>query len=404
MQDFNYKAKDRNGISHVGAITAPTESHAASQLRNRGWVVLRLDSSNGNTGRKRLLENVNLWERLPPRSVHVELSIHQLALMLRSGMTLLAALNSVAEQSSGPALHRVWSTVSRQIQSGQGLSESLAQHRCFPEFVIRLVEVGEQTGNLDIVLTRAANTMRSRRDGREAFASATIYPVLILTLAVSVTIYMVVYLIPKLETYLQTLGKEMPAMTQALILGSFWLRDHYVMIIALVVILGTAAAVTYYSKEGRLWFDQYVLKVPVFGPLLQIGETASFARSLSVLLKSGITLTEGLKAVEKILSNRFLRQRVITVRGRIIRGTNLVDAISQQSAFAPMLGRMAAVGQQTGELDVVLFEVAELYDAQLKSKIKRLNAILTPLMTLGIGGIVGYVYIAFFMALVAAGS
>jgi type II secretory pathway component PulF len=336
--------------------------------------------------------------------VHVELSIHQLALMLRSGMTLLAAISSVAEQSSSASLQRTWTTISQQIQSGKGLSEAMAQHRCFPEFVVRLVEVGEQTGNMEVVLRRAANTMRSRRDGAEAIVSATIYPVLILLLSVSVTIYMIIYLIPKLDIYLQSLGKELPAMTQALIDVSFWLRGNYVLLIAFVIIVGTAFALTYFSKEGRLWLDQYALKVPVLGNLLRIGETSAFARSLSVLLKSGITLTEGLKAVEKILSNRFLRQNISAARERIIRGANLVDALNQQAAFGPMLSRMAAVGQQTGEMDVVLFEVAELYDSQFQSKVKRLNAFLTPMMTIAIGGVVGYVYIAFFMALVAAGS
>ena len=402
MPDFSYKAKDQNGIAHAGVISAPSQNQAVLQLRERRWIILRLENTIKPSSRDSI--ELNLLERIPPRSVNVELSIQQLALMIRSGMTLLSAISSVAEQSTSRSLQKSWRSISQQIQAGKGLSEAMAQHRCFPEFVIRLVQVGEQTGNLEVVLKRAASTMRNRRDSREALASATIYPVLILVLAAAVTGYMVVYLIPRLEAYLQSLGKEMPAMTESLITMSFWLRSNFLALVTLIVILSIAFILFYASKEGRLVFDQYSFRFPIIGKLMRIRETSSLARSLSMMLRSGITLTEGLGAAENTLSNHFQRQNVADARSKIIRGGNLVEALDGQGAFGPMLSRMAAVGQQTGELDVVLHEVAELYDSQLKSTVKRLNAILTPLMTIGIGGVLGYVYIAFFMALVAAGS
>ncbi len=351
------------------------------------------------------MRSISKWsDRLPPRAVAVEMSLLQLAMMVRSGMTLLTALESVIDQTPSRGMKRVWRQVSDQLQSGKGLADAMSEHRCFPEFVLRLVKVGEQSGNLATVLTRAAQTMRDRRDSRESVVSATIYPVLILLMAAGVTAYMIIYLIPRLETYLQSLGKELPAMTESLIAGSLWLRTYYPFLIVGLTALIALIWILYSAAETRVVIDQWLLRVPVLNKLIQYGETAIFARSLSMMLKSGVTLTEGLTAIEKIVANHFLRRTIVNARENLIRGGSLADAFSQKGAFHPMLYRMAAVGQETGELHQAMDEVAEFQDAQLKSLTKRLNAILTPVLTVLIGGIVGYVYIAFFMALISAGS
>ncbi len=402
MADFRYKAKDSNGIAHAGKIVAPNRNAAVSQLRERGWIVLGLENLSTVDARVKQEFRISKW--LPPRSIDVELSLQQLALMSRSGMTLLASISNVIEQARSVSLADIWAKVAEDIQQGQSLTQAMSQHTCFPEFVVRLVKVGEQTGNLEAVLNRSARNMNDRRTAKEALASATIYPLLIVSLSVAVTVYMVVYLVPRLQTYLDSLGKDMPAMTQFLIDSSTWMRGNYTLIVLVLLAAVCGGLFTYSSREGRLLLDRLLLRIPIFGHLIKLGETSNFARSLSMMLKSGITLTEGLGAVEKIVGNRFLSQSISDARDKIIRGGNLVDALNQKGAFTSMLSKMAAVGQQTGELGNVLDEVALLHESQFKSLVKRLNAVLTPLMTVVIGGVVGYVYIAFFLALVAAGS
>jgi len=400
MPDFQYRARDAQGTAHNGHISAASKMIAVNRLRDRGWVVLAIQPASANPNERAAKFDVRLW--LPIRSLHVEIGLQQLAVMLRSGMTLLNALGNVADYTSSLAMRAVWNDLSAGIQAGSPFHEALQQHRCFPEFVIRLVRVGEQTGNLDTVLDRAAVTLRDRRNSRESVVSATIYPVLIVTLAAAVTVYMVVYLIPRLADYLQSLGKDLPVMTQALVDGSFWLRNNILaigMLLAAVVAFGW---IVYASGEGRLLVDRLLLRVPLLGRLLRLSETATFARSLSLMLKSGVTLTEGLRAVENIVGNRHLRRTIAEARENIIRGGNLADAFNQKYAFMPMLAKMAAVGQETGELHPVLDEVVNLQESQFSSTVKRLNAILTPLLTILIGGVVGYVYIAFFVALLAA--
>ncbi len=400
MPEYQYRARDTQGVAHAGTIQAPTKSLAASQLKDRGWIVLAVEAAASSTR----VPELRLLDRMRPRSLSVELSLQQLAMMIRSGMTLLAAIDALVQQTPQRSLANVWQRIGLAIQRGKSFSQALRQQDCFPEFVSRLVEVGERTGNLDAVLVRGTTTMKARRNTRDAVISATIYPALVIVLAIAVTIYMVVYLIPRLETYLQSLGKQMPPMTQGLINASYWFRDHWLAVIVILFFVGLAAIATYCTREGRLWFDRNLLKLPVLGQLVRLSQTSTFARSLSMMLKSGITLTDGLGTVEQILGNRYLRSTVHAAREKVIRGQNLVDALHQRQAFTPMLGQMVAVGSQSGELGSVLDEVAELHEAQFQSLVRRINALLTPALTLLIGGIVGYVYIAFFMALVAAGS
>jgi type IV pilus assembly protein PilC len=341
---------------------------------------------------------------LRPRAVDVELSLQQLSMMLKGGMPLLSGLIALTDEAPRKSLGLIWQVIVNNIQSGDSLSQAMSKHRCFPEFTIQLIRVGERTGELPPVLERAVATMRSRRRGIQEFSSALVYPLLVLLIAVGVTTYMVVYLIPRLEVYLQSLGKDMPAMTQRLVDTSSFMRQYYPLI-GIILIGGAVFLITTYrSKEGRMWIDRSILRIPIVGTLFKLCETSTFARSLSVMLESGITLIDGLGTVEKLLYNRFTAKTVNNTRTSIIQGGNFADAIDVGNAFAPMLKKMVSVGQQSGDLKGVLEEVADFHEAQFHTSVKRLNSILTPLLTIGIGGVVGYVYISFFVALLAAGN
>lgn len=401
MIEFSYKARDATGVSRMGTVQASSRSIAASQLRSRGMIVLGIDAVQQDSA-ARFQFDIGQW--LKPRSIDVELSLQQLAMMLRGGMTLLSALKMTIEQSSRKSLSNIWRKVVDDIQSGESLSAAIKKHPCFPEFVVQLVHVGERTGELPPVMERAVRTMRSRRKGVQEITSALIYPLMVILIAIGVTVYMVVYLIPRLEVYLQSLGKSMPAMTQNLVNASIWVRESYAIIIIIVSAISVFSLVAYRSNGGRLWVDQYALRVPLIGRLFRLCETSTFARSLSIMLGSGITLIDGLGTVEKLLYNRFTARTVNIARDRIIQGGNFSDAIDSGNAFSPMLKKMVAVGQQSGDLRGVLQEVADFHEDQFRAAIRRMNAIVTPALTIGVGAIVGYVYIAFFVALLAAGN
>jgi type IV pilus assembly protein PilC len=401
MAEFRYKARDATGAVRAGIVDANNRSSAASQLRSRGLIVTGVEPVVQQTGTSRSFDPAR-W--LPIRSVDVELSLQQLAMMVRGGMSLLSALVSLEEQASRKSMGNIWRQVVQKIQSGDSLSTAMEKHKCFPEFTVQLIQVGERTGELPPVLERAVETMRNRRRGLQEVSSALVYPLMVIVVAIGVTIYMVAYLIPRLEIYLQSLGKNMPAMTQNLVIVSSWMRQYYSLVIIMLCGLFVFLVVAYQSKEWRMIVDRWLLRIPIIGRLLKLCETATFARSLSVMLGSGITLIDGLGTVQKLLINQFTAKTVNDTRNRIIQGGNFSDAIGEGNAFSPMLKKMVAVGQQSGDLKIVLAEVADFHEQQFQASIRRLNAILTPALTIGVGAVVGYVYIAFFVALLAAGN
>ncbi len=404
MAEFVYIAKDQRGESMEGVLDAASRSVAASQLRERGWVIISIRNQAGSRGSE---SEAREWVANPfvsIRSVHVETSLQQLALMVKSGMTLLASIEACKQQTSSRGLARVWAQVANDIQKGGSFHQALEAHRCFPEFVVRLVAVGEKTGNLEQVLRRASTSLKNRRKARDDFWSATIYPAIVVLLSIFVTIYMVVYLIPKLDVYLQSLGKEMPAMTQSLVNMTGWFTDNFAAMAIISISIAVLFTIFYLSEEGKRLVDYAILRTPILGNMVALSETTTFSQSLGMMLASGITLTEGLGASQPLIRNRHLADLVARAKDKIMRGSNLSEALKQKVGFTPMLSQMVVVGQQSGELEQVLSEVAELHQEQFQASVKRLNAMLTPALTLIIGGIVGYVYIAFFVALFAAGS
>ncbi len=400
MPEFAFKARDDQGIARSGVIQAASRHVATSQLRDRGWIVLRIEQA---IVLAQAQSNRWTWT-LGPSDLQIEISLQQLAIMIRSGMTLLAAIDTIVEQADVRTLARMWREVGQSIQNGMGLSQALRRQARLPDFAVRLIEVGEQTGDLEPVVLRAANTMRKHRKARQQFWSATIYPALVLLLALFVTVYLVVYLMPRLQVYLESLGREMPAMTQQLIRGTQWLRDNFVAIAGCGVAAFALMAFAYGSERGRLWIDRGLLRIPVLGPLIRNQETATFARGLHMMLESGLTLTEALGTVQTLLRNSSLSQIVAAAREKIIRGTSLSEAVTSPRGFTPMFNKMVSVGQQSGEMARVMREAAEFHEDQFQASVQRLQAIATPAITLLVGGVVGYIYIAFFLALFSAGN
>ena len=222
MAEFRYKARDATGAARSGTVDANNRSAAASQLRSRGLIVIGVDPMIQRS-QKGTSFDFSKWLR--PRAIDIELSLQQLAMMAKGGMPLLTSLVSLAEQAPRQSLGNIWRQIVKDIQAGDSLSGAMGKHRCFPDFVVQLVRVGERTGELPPVLERGVATMRRRRRRIQEVSSALIYPVMVVVVAICVTVYMVVYLIPRLEIYLQSLGKNMPAMTQNLVNVSGWMRQ-----------------------------------------------------------------------------------------------------------------------------------------------------------------------------------
>ncbi|MCL4207045.1 MAG: type II secretion system F family protein [Pirellulaceae bacterium] len=385
-------------------MESASSTAAVDELRGRGWLVLDVRETAGPAAPTSGLTSFHPLQWLPVRSLDIELSLRQMAVMLRSGLTLLDSLITVADQAQRPAMARIWRDVAGQIQEGASLADAMGRHGKFSAMVVELVRVGGATGHLEPVLTRAAEALERRRQLRTSMLTALAYPTIVLFAALGVTAFMVFSVIPKLEKFLSTIGRRLPPMTQMLMDITHGLRDFLPYGLALAAVVTAAAIAGYCWPPTRLVIDRLVLRIPVVGVIFRLAGTVSFAGNLGALLHSGIRILEGLRTVERLQRNQFLALQIAKSRDAVMHGTNLAGSLATPHAFMPMLSRMVAVGESAGTLDEVLDEVARFYESQLQSTIRRLSVIVEPVIIVIVGGIVGFVYISFFMALFAAGG
>jgi len=398
MANFSFSARDAVGQPQLGTLEAPSASAVAGILRERGWFVLKIEEAEAEVS---VASNATMVALNRPRGISVELALRQLAVMLKAGISLLSAMETIAEQSTSRPIRRIFGELIEHVQEGGTLSEAMSQHAAFPEFIISLVKVGEQTGIQESVLVRGADMMRTRRETLRDVMTAVSYPAIVLCLAGAVTVYIVTALVPKLTTMLQSFGKPLPPMTQSLVTITDFFKVYGP---SMAVVAGAslvAFIVTYSSPLGRLAIDRVFLQLPVFGRILRLSGTMTFAQSMGALIRSGVTVVEALVTVQQMHGNKYLARCVQNARESTLRGNELAESLRVPFTYMPLLATMTAVGEQSGNLDEVMEEVAEFHQSQLKALIKSLSAWVTPALIMSVGTVVGYVYIAFFVGIFA---
>ncbi|MEM9645005.1 MAG: type II secretion system F family protein [Planctomycetota bacterium] len=397
MPRFDFQARDRGGVMQVGVLEEPTLQAAVGALRARQWLVLNIDEADESPSAGK---GLGWW--LPVRAVDVEMSLRQMSVMLRSGVPLLDGTRILHENAERRGLHHIWLDVSEDVLEGASMAEAMEAHPYFPPVAVYLTRVGEQTGELDTTLKRAAEIVRSRRQLRGKILSALAYPSAVFVAGIGVTLFMVFGVIPKIQTFLETLGKELPPTTQLLVDITTWSNDNVIAIAVSAVLLVALTIFLFVYEPTRYWLDRFALKVPLLGKMFRTAASASFSRNLQTLIVSGVSLLDGLRSVEDLIGNRRLREQLNESREMVVEGSSLADAIRTKADFTAMLPRILAIGETSGRLDEVLGEAAEYYEEQLSATIARLAALVEPLILVVVGGIVGFVYISFFMALFAA--
>ncbi len=402
MMNFNYLARDQSGRVTRGALQADSPMGLKSLLLSMGLQLVSLEAL--PVANATLLGELDPRRWMPVRSRDVELALRQLALMLRSGLNLMSALKSLVEQTELVRLATVLDRVHRRVAKGDTLAAALGEHKIFPPLVVQLTSVGEQTGKLDQVLEQASSYMTQRRMAISEVRVALAYPTVVATAAIVIAAYLIFAVIPELQKFLSALGRKLPRMTQSLVDFSQWFQLHGAMlsVLGLALIAGVIAVAKW--PPGRLWLDRWMLRVPVIGGIFRLSGTATLANSLAVMIRSGIKLVEALNIAQRLQGNRYLAAKLAEASNSVVRGKAIAPSLAGRDGFAPMLPSMISIAERTGQLDATLEEVAKFCDIELKSKIKRMSQLVEPAVIVIAGGIVGYVYIAFFMALMSAGG
>lgn len=402
MATFSYTALDARGAETAGTVQGPDVRSAAAQLRQRGFRVLSVAESAGDGDG--LAREIDLPSLAALRSVSNQSLVfffRQMSFMLRAGLPVMQALELAESQISSVRLKRVVKRMLSDIESGSQLSQAMARHPdVFSRIAVNLVVAGENTGELDLIVDRLATHLEKKGALRAQMINAMIYPVVVVLAAIGVATFLIVKIIPKFGQFLASQGKPLPPSTQFLIDTSAFVVANGMWILAVLVAVLAAIIASYNTPPGRLVFDRVMLRVPVMGKLLMNGSMAQMTWGLAMLLKSGVTVFDGLKITSSLLGNRILSGRLQTASDAILTGRDLAGSL-RDPVMPVLVTQMIAVGERTGTLDHVLQELGGFYEHQLETGIKRLSAMIEPALILVIGGMVGFVYYAFFQALFA---
>lgn len=405
MPSFEYIAVTHLGVEVRGHTDAADARTAAATLRDQSLFVVKLRTAGRRVAAPNSATDVvkrpdagGLTSVLPVVSSDHVMFLRQLSLMLRSGLTLLQSLEVCASQTSKTAFVRAINQLALTVQSGKSLSDAMhEQGRRFSLLTVQLVRCAEATGELDAALDRAALQIERHAELRSQTVTSLIYPTIVVMTSIAVAAMLVIKVIPKFAAFFARRGGQLPWATQWLLDAAALLSKWWPAVLAITTIVAAALIAGYVMPRGRLLIHHALLRVPLIGKLLTAGLMSRFSQTLATLLESGVTIVEALSISRDVVGNRAVSQALKNAEQRVLAGHNLATALNG-SVVPTLIVQAIAIGEQTGSLGQVLSEVSVYYDALLEKNIRRMNALIEPLMILSIGLMVGFVYFAFFQA------
>jgi type IV pilus assembly protein PilC len=392
---FSYKARDRSGNVHSGELEADSSSAVARSLRERGMVPLNVAEKRVSAFEKEL-NLPKLGKKV--KSKELALISRQMATMVNSGLSLIRTLVILEQQTENPFLREVLGQVRVKVEQGTSLSGALDEHpKVFGQLYVSMVRAGEVGGALDETLARLADTLEAATRLRSKIKSAMAYPVVVLNLIVFIVAAMLVFVVPIFEKMYSDLGGELPLPTQTLINVSGLLTGLWW--VWLGVLGGSIFAFTKWRKTengGRQW-DALKLRFPIFGKLVQKVAISRFARTFSVLSRTGVPVLQALDIVAETAGNHTLADAIGDVQSSVKKGESLAEPLHRHEIFPPMVTQMMAVGEETGALDTMLGKVADFYDREVDDTVSALTSLIEPILIIVMGVVVGGILICLYL-------
>ena len=388
MPKYTYKARDKHGELFGASIEAKSELEVAKNLRSLGYSVIAIEKERQLRGGL-----ANLWQKVTKSYQHELIFFsRQLALLLRSGIPLNTALDSIAEQTRSEILKSAIKATLKEIESGAPFSEAMSKYPdIFPDLFVSMTKVGETSGNLDQMLERLAQLKAQEMEVKTRIKSAMTYPLVLVTVAVVVVGFLLINILPKFVTVFETYEARLPMATQILLGVSFLMRKLYLLVIGAILVIGFFIARFIKSERGRYKFDLLVLRLPLFGQLYLKVVIARFARTLGALIKSGTPMLEALYVTEKTVGNSVISRIIQNIHDAITEGESLAAPFKASGIFPPIVTQMVSLGEKSGKLDEMLTELANFYDREVDYAIKAVTTALEPLLLLGMGVMVAFI-------------
>lgn len=394
---FHYEGVNKSGQKMIGDIEARSLAIAKADLRKQGIMTNKVVKK-----RKPFFDKKN--KKITPADITV--FSRQLATMIQSGIPLVQSFDIVAKGQSNKKLQDLIESVKHDVETGLTLSEALIKHPAyFNELFCNLVDAGEKSGTLDIMLDKVATYKEKIETIKKKIKKALTYPMAVMVVALIVTTGLLIFVVPQFESLFKGFGADLPAMTQAVVNMSTFMQSYWYFIFGAI---GGAVYGFIYAKSHSLNFaqnvDRALLKIPVIGPIMEKAAIARFTRTLSITFAAGLPLVEALKSVAGATGNIIYSKATEQIKEEVSTGQQMNTAMENTHLFPNMVIQMVAIGEESGALEKMLSKVADFYEEEVDNAVDSLSSLLEPIIMSILGILVGGLVIAMYMPIFKLGS
>ena len=391
MGSYQYEAINKSGDTITGKLEAEGQGNVAERLRGMGLMAVEIKEVKSS----QLFSGLSLSQKV--KLGDLSLFSRQAAAMLNSGIPLTRALFTLSRQVTNPTFGAALSEIARNVEGGVSFSESLRSYpNIFDSLYVNMVSAGESGGNLEATLKRLANQLQKDKELRDNIKSAMFYPLAVLAFAVIILFAMLFFLVPVFVGMFPA-GTELPGPTRFIVAVSDLLRGYWYIVIPLIVLMILLFRVYAKSGPGKKRLDRIKFRLPIFGLLVQKTVIASFARTFSTMMATGIPVVQALDAAGRAPGHTMVIEATTEAGERIQEGSNIATPLEESGVFPPMVTHMISVGEETGGVPEMMDKVAEFFEEEVATMTKGLTSLIEPLMLVVIGVLVGGMLIALYL-------
>jgi len=388
---FQWSGKTAKGTIESGEMSAGTKDEVIAQLRRKNIVATVVNEKAKKVGKLSFGGGV--------KDKDIVVFTRQFATMIDAGLPLVQALEILSSQVENKTLSKTLQQVKADVESGATYADALRKHpRVFTELYVNMVAAGEAGGILDTILNRLASYIEKAMKLKKKVKGAMVYPIVVSTIAVGVIAVIMVFVVPTFTQMFATLGGTLPLPTRMVVNLS-----HFIAGPGGILALGAIVAFVIFivqirrTEKGKHTTDKILLKLPIFGPLINKVSVAKFTRTLGTLVSSGVPILDGLEITAKTSGNKVVEYAIMDVRKGVMAGKTLAEPITKAKVFPPMVTHMIAVGESTGALDSMLSKIADFYDDEVDAAVNNLTAAMEPMLMVFLGGSVGFIVVAMYL-------
>lgn len=398
MTEYLYKATTQTGQTVEGSMDGKDEEAIVHSLHQLGYIPIRIIS----------IEEKGAAFRLPsllPKRVGVKdllMFTQELSTLVSAGLPLDRSLNILGTLTENQTLREAAKDILKRVEGGNSLAEALGYHpRLFPKIYINMVKAGESGGFLEVILSRLTQYLQSSKEIREHLISVMIYPFILTVVMGFSIIILVTFVIPRLGTIFSSMGQAIPLPTQIVLSFSHLVRGYWWVGLGIVALIYFGLKMYKQDEERKLKWDRFKLRWIAIGDLIKKVEVARFSRTLGTLLQSGVSILPALNLVKEISQNQAISRSIAYVHDRLREGKGISRSLEETDVFPPLAVHMIGVGEETGRVDEMLIKVAEAYEANVQSAVKRVVSLLEPLIVLIMGAVVFFMVISILWAILS---